>query len=116
MRPVADARTPGWYAVRCVFAVGWPPEAVGNTYEERITLWHAESIDEAIERAETEAGEYAEAIEESPHRYLGLAQAFHLSDVPADGAEVFSLMRQSNLEPDDYLTRYFDTGSERQQT
>lgn len=29
-------------------------------------------------------------------------------------AKVFSLMRNSELEADDYLTTFFDTGSERQ--
>lgn len=115
MTLMTESSGPGWYAVRCIFATVWPPEAAGKTYEERITLWHAESFDEAIERAEAEAGEYAAAIEESPCRYLGLAQAFQLLDAPADGVEVFSLMRQSDLGPDDYVTQYFDTGAERQQ-
>jgi hypothetical protein len=105
--PIMTEETPAgdWYAVRCIFAVGWPPEAVGKTYEERITLWQARSIDEAIERAEAEASEYASEIEESPSRYLGLAQAFHLFGSPADGAEVFSLLRDSQLAPDEYLRR-----------
>jgi hypothetical protein len=113
---VTESADRAWYAVRCVFAVGYPPEAAGKTYEERITLWQARSFDEAIERAETEANEYAAAIGDSPSRYIGLAQAYQLFDAPADGAEVFSLMRQSELQPDDYLTRFFDTTSERQQS
>lgn len=110
-----DSAALGWYAVRCVFAVGWPPEAVGKAYEERITLWQARCVDEAIERAEAEATGYASEIEESPSRYLGLAQAFQLVEPPADGAEVFSLLRDSQLAPDKYLTTYFDTGDEHQQ-
>jgi hypothetical protein len=35
---------------------------------------------------------------------------------PVDGAEVFSLMRDSQLAPAEYLDAFFDTGSERQQT
>lgn len=104
----------GWYSVRCVFAVGWPPEAVGETYEERITLWRAQSAEEAVARAETEAKEYAATIEDGPSTYTGLAQCYRLDDEPGDGAEVFSLMRDSKLSPDDYLDRFFDTGSERQ--
>ena len=114
-RMTEDPPSLGWYAVRCIFAVGWPPEAAGKTYEERITLWQARSIDEAIERAETEASEYASEIEESPSHYLGMAQAFQLVEPPADGAEVFSLLRDSQLGPDEYLTTYFDTGDEHQQ-
>lgn len=49
------------------------------------------------------------------HEYVGLAQAFLLSEDPAvDGAEVFSLIRDSNLDPDAYLDRFFDTGQEHQ--
>lgn len=105
-----------WYGVRCIFAVGWPPEARGKTYEERITLWRAASAEEAIERAEAEAEEYAATIEESPSEYLGLAQAYRLDDEPGDGAEIFSLMRESSLAPGKYLDKFFATGAERQGT
>jgi len=103
-----------WYAVRCVFAVGWPPELAGDTYEERITLWRAASAEEAIARAEAEAVDHAATIQESPSTYLGLAQSFRLFDDLVDGAEVFSLMRTSDLEPAAYLNTFFDTGTERQ--
>ncbi|HEY3562412.1 MAG TPA: hypothetical protein VGL05_33330 [Kribbella sp.] len=103
-----------WFAVRCVFAKGWPPHRPTPVYEERITLWLAASAEEAIERAEAEALEYAGSIEESPDSYLGIAQSYRLFDAPADGAEVFSLMRSSALEPDEYLDTFFDTGTERQ--
>ena len=108
-----DADT-AWYSVRCVFAVGWPPEAVGETYEERITIWQARSAEEAILRAEAEALEYAAIIEESPSTYIGLAQSYRLSDELTDGAEVFSLMRDSKLAPEEYLDTFFDVGTERQ--
>ena len=64
-------------------------------------------------RAEAEAQTYAAAIPEEPDRYLGLAQAFALFDAPGDGAEVFSLLRESRLAAEDYLDAFFDTGSER---
>jgi hypothetical protein len=35
---------------------------------------------------------------------------------PADGAEIFSLMRDSDLAPEDYLDSFFDTGTEGQRT
>jgi hypothetical protein len=82
-----------------------------SAYEERITLWRASSLDAAIARAEAEAEEYAVA----GGQYLGFAQAYHLSDSPSEGGELFSLMRYSDLGSDAYLDRYFDTGSERQQ-
>ena len=101
-----------WYAVRCIFAKGWPPEEPSR-YEERITLWRASSADEAIARAEAEAREYAATIYEAPDEFLGLAQSYQLSDEPGDGAEVFSLIRDSELSSETYLDTFFATGRER---
>ncbi|MFJ1704447.1 hypothetical protein [Kitasatospora sp. NPDC088346] len=105
---MADEDGFGWYGVRCVFRWDSRPQA----YEERITLWYADSIDRAIELAEAEAGEYAAG---GGFEYLAIAQAYRMFDRPGSGAEVFSLLRESPLEPDDYLDSYFDTGAERQQ-
>ena len=85
-----------------------------SSYEERITLWRATSFEEAVERAEAEALEYADLGEDEGHEYLGYAQAYHLFVDPADGSEVFSLIRDSDLDPEDYVDRFFDSGSERQ--
>jgi hypothetical protein len=100
---------PGWFAVRCVFR--WPDQ---QTYEERLTLWAADSLDGAIELAEGEAQAYADALHAE---YLEIAQAYWIGpDRPDQGGELFSLMRDSELEPDDYLDSFFDTGRERQRT
>ncbi|MEU4330407.1 hypothetical protein [Nonomuraea dietziae] len=97
-----------WYAVRCLFHWKEPHDS----YEERITIWRATSLAEAIELAEQEAAEYGEA---GPCDYLNLAQAYHLGDEAIQsGAEVFSLLRDSDLEPKAYLDTFFDTGTERQ--
>jgi len=95
-----------WYSVRCIFRWLGPP-----TYEERITIWQGSSLDEAIELAESEAHSYAEL---TGSEFLGLSQAYEISDGPMTGAEVFSLLRESDLEPDAYLDAFFDTGTERQ--
>lgn len=100
-----------WYSVRCVFEVS--RDGGTRTYEERITLWRAASFEDAIARAEAEAAQYATAHGAGSTRYLQLAQAFRLSDEPGDGAEVFSLMRDSPLKPTAYLDAYFDSGTER---
>ena len=97
-----------WYSVRCVFR----GRASARLVEERITLWRAGSFDEVIQHAEREAKEYASRLS---LRYLGLAQAFKLSQNPGAGAEMFSLMRESDLPDEAYLTTFFDTGTERQQ-
>ncbi|MEU9342818.1 hypothetical protein AB0D74_16580 [Streptomyces sp. NPDC048278] len=100
------ANSPSWYGVRCVFR----HRALG-VYEERVTLWTAGSPDEAIDRAEAEAAEYCEALDEV--EYAGFAEAFRADGVPGEGAEVFSLMRESGLPPGEYVRRFFATGDER---
>jgi hypothetical protein len=97
-------RSSGWVGVRCVFR----STIEGNqVYEERVTLWLAEDMHLAIARAEAEALEYADAVDAE---YTGLAQAYLLVDPVGDGAEVFSLMRTSSLDVEDYLDRHFETG------
>ncbi|WP_062206234.1 DUF4288 domain-containing protein [Demequina salsinemoris] len=102
-----------WFGVRCIFRFPW--EGRTPTYEERVTLWRAESAEAAIELANEEAREYVDDLDtdECHVEYLGLAQSYRLAEMPGHGAEVFSMMRDSELEPDDYLAWFFTTGSER---
>ncbi|MFD0689996.1 hypothetical protein [Actinomadura fibrosa] len=104
---MADGHGEGWFGVRCLFR-----DADAGLYEERITLWQARDHQEAIRLAEREAVDYAGALEGVT--FIGLSQSFSLEAAPGHGSEVFSLMRESELSEDDYLTRFFDTGSERQ--
>jgi hypothetical protein len=101
---------PGWYGVRCLFR--WSHDA-DQSYEESVSVWRATSFDEAIVKAKAAAREYAATCD---GEYLGLAQAFFIGHdkLITDGTEVFSLIRGSDLGSDDYVTRFFDTGNERQ--
>jgi hypothetical protein len=110
-----------WYAVRSLFrgdkTTEFAPPNLSEgegAYEERITLWQAGSLEEALEKAEAEAKEYSEF---AGLTYLSdFGQVYHLADVPPrDGAEVFSLNRDSALPPNAYVDRFFVTGQERQQ-
>ena len=103
-----ESSGPQWYAIRCIFGSG---SDAAFTYEERLTLWQTDDFDEAIALAESEALQYAAANE---MEYLDLAQACLLGGPPINGAEVFSLVRDSDLAADDYLDHFFDTGTERQ--
>jgi len=99
---------PRWYTVRCLFGSS---RGEGFTYEERMTLWYTDSFDDAIALAEKEAATYAATTKVD---YLDLAQVCLLPGHPTSGAEVFSLVRDSELATDDYLDNFFDTGTERQ--
>lgn len=103
---MSDTNEPSWYGVRCVFR-----HRHLEVYEERVTLWVARSLDEAIARAESEAAEYCEGLD-GVH-YTDFAEAYAMFASPEEGAEVFSLMRESGLPPGDYVRRFFATGEER---
>lgn len=96
-----------WFGVRCVFRTC----GEGGFFEERVTVWRADSFHAALERAEEDARRHAAELS---MRYLGLAQAYRLADAPGDGTEVFSLVRGSDLDDEAYLDTFFDTGTERQ--
>jgi hypothetical protein len=101
-----------WYGAKCIFLHADLKSEDGHLYEERIVLLKAESEDEAIDRAENEAKEYAQNLEGCS--YLGYVNVFHVYDESiGDGTEVFSLMRTSKLSKKKYLDRFFDTGKER---
>jgi hypothetical protein len=99
-----------WFSVRAVF------RHLGEqsySFEERIVLVKAETLDAALEVGERNALAYAEA---SGSEYLEYVDAFQIgSATPEDGSEVYSIMRDSSLEPSVYLDTFFDTGAERVQ-
>jgi hypothetical protein len=105
--------TTAWYGVRCLFQLG-DPGPDGTSYEERVTIWQAASFDQAIAEAEADAETYAGDRIETGNEYLGLLQAYALPEPPGHGAEVFSLIRDSDVDADTYLDQFFDTGRERQ--
>ncbi|MEU8123610.1 hypothetical protein AB0C21_33270 [Spirillospora sp. NPDC049024] len=100
----------GWYGVRCVFRL---PHDGEGLYEESVTVWRAASFDEAIAKAEAAARDYAQI---TAGQYLDFAQAYFVGDDESisEVSEVFSLMRTSALGAEEYVTRHFDTGHERQ--
>lgn len=99
----------GWFGVRTICRFCRGPV---TTYEERLTLWQAADLDAAIALAEGEAEAYAADLDGCV--FAGLAQAYQLGGPPGHGAEVFSLMRDSDLATGEYLDAFFDTGRERQ--
>ncbi len=99
------------FSVRCLFL--WrprPDQRLRYLYEERLTVWQANDIDHAIALAEDEARSYAS----DGDTYLEFAQAYALNEeVSAHGVEIFSLLRESDLVQEDYLSCFFNSGHER---
>jgi hypothetical protein len=107
-----------WFAVRTIVANNenqpWGPRDLqpGEVdYEERITIWRADGAEAAIVLAEDECQRY---VEDLGGEVLGLCQSYALAMKPGHGVEVFSLIRRSQLLPDEYLDHHFDTGTEHQ--
>ena len=100
-----------WYGAKCVFLHhDVPKQGVGQVFEERIVLVQASSPAQAIELGEAEAREYARA---NHAEYLGFIDAFHMFAAEVGpGTEVYSLMRTSHLTPEDFVSWYYDDGTQ----
>jgi hypothetical protein len=103
-----------WYGAKCLFlhrdATGLCP---GRVYEQRIVLVRASSQEAAIRAAEANAREYAD---DNDAVYLGFVDTFHIfSENLGDGTEVYSLMQTSQLERDEFVSKYFDDGTQHSQ-
>ena len=98
-----------WYGVRLIYQL---TETSRLAYEERVILVRSGSDDAAIALAE----QYSKGYESETTSYIGYAMAFHIFDENGStigpGVEVFSLIRESDLDVDAYLDRFHDTGSE----
>jgi len=100
------------FSVRCLFRWSGTPPGDPFTYEERITLWRADTIDESISLAESEALSYAA---ESEVEYLRFCQAYAMvTELDVTAVEVFSLLRDSHLASTEYINRFFAAGTERE--
>lgn len=101
-----------WYGVRSICRTA--ADHGGWSYEERIVVFRDSDFDGAISQARAEADEYADALE--GFEYLDMFQVYRLDGEIGSGTEVFSLIRGSSLDSDAYVNRFFDTGTERQET
>lgn len=102
-----------WFGARTIYRIEKSNTVASpnKLYEERIVLISATSPDEALVKAEKEAEIYAS---DNQMTYLGYVNVFQLyHDKIENGTEVYSLMRESELDGNDYIDRFFDTGSER---
>ncbi len=107
----------GWYSVKCIFEHdGLTQGAEATVYEERVVILRATGLDDAIEQGEAEAQEYAASIGDDSICYAGFISAYSTGeDELTDKMEVYSLMRETTLPREMFLTRYYDDGTERTQ-
>ncbi|MBU2985186.1 DUF4288 domain-containing protein [Saccharophagus degradans] len=103
-----------FYAAKCLYRHDQlePIESKSFVYEERIILIQADDFDSAMKKAEKEAREYAD----SGTVYLEYLNVFHLYEyILHNGSELYSEMRSSDLESDEYISKFYDTGCEHSQ-
>ncbi|WP_055585280.1 hypothetical protein [Peterkaempfera griseoplana] len=95
-----------WYGARTFHRwLTWE----GRPYEERVVLFRARSLDEAVELAERESAEYAG---ENGFEALGMVQVYRISvgdQQVGAGTEVFSQLHALDLPANEFLDRY-DSG------
>ncbi len=101
-----------WYGARTFYRwLTWE----GRPFEERVVLFRARSLDEAVELAERESAEYAR---QGGLEVLDMVQAYRISDDDEElgvGTEVFSRLHALDLPADAFLDRY-DSGPEHTRT
>lgn len=102
-----------WYGVKCLFLHKDLRRRNGmNNYEERILLVKASDFDEAIRKAEKEAAEYCNDLDNNIE-YLKFCNAYHIPESEIqDGIEIYSLITKSELNKTDYINTHHDTGGE----
>ena len=99
-----------WYGAQMVFRLRAAGSMSADSYEERVVLVYADSEEDAVAKAEVEAKEYCQGTD---MEYTRFVRVFHIFDEAiGDRTEVFSIIRESNLSPKDYLDHFYDTGLE----
>lgn len=95
-----------WYSARTFYRwLTWE----NRPFEERVVLFRARSLDEAIALAERESAEYAR---EGDLEVLDMVQAYRISDGDEEmgaGTEVFSRLHALDVPAKAFLDRY-DSG------
>jgi len=101
-----------FYGAKTLYKHNAPPKFGKKwVYEERIVLIGAHNADEAIKQAELEANNYSK--KEKTIVYLNFVNVFEIFDRKiSSGSEVYSIMRSEDLIDDEYIDRYYDTGTE----
>lgn len=101
-----------WFGAKCLFVHNnLSKEEDIIIYEERVIVVRANDSDWAIKKVEKKAKEYAQ--NENECEYLNFIDCFIIeNDKISDFTEVYSIMRKSNLEADEFISQYYDDGEQ----
>jgi hypothetical protein len=94
-----------WFSAKGVFVHRDSGSGPRQLYEERLILVRARTFRKARKLAEKDAQKYERLLDGCA--FTKFVEVFRLFDEPGDGAEVFSTMEQSDLEPKEYVERRY---------
>jgi hypothetical protein len=100
-----------WFGVKTILIHLHESDSTLRVYEESVLLVKADNFDDAIASAERIVRKNCSVLscEDS-----GFYNAFEITDDKlSNGVEVYSIMRESKIEIDKYLDKFYDTGFER---
>jgi len=96
-----------WFAIKCIFR--HPDIKIGprQWYEERIILVKSDNDENAMDKGEKEAKQYAKGCSDGCE-FTGHVEAWHLfDDKIEDLTEIYFDKHLSNLSSEKYIKRYF---------
>ena len=102
----------GWHSVKGLFRWYFKDGGETSNVEERVVLFRAANLDEALDMAEREALTYCE--EDPTANYLiesmGWWNAYRIADeAVGEGTEIHSRLMDTALSSKSFLRRYFPT-------
>lgn len=96
------------YSAKCIFCSERIEDGKSTrVFEERVVLLHANDFDDAFCKARDEAQSYAKQTDST---FLACIGVFLIQDPLVEGIDLFSMLRSSNLAPDEYLKAITATG------
>jgi hypothetical protein len=101
-----------WYSVKGWFRWYMADGGATDRFEERVVLFRAISLDDALDRAEAESVVYCQPDPKANFRVepVGIWHAHRIEDAPAEGVEVFSRRIETDLSNEAFKARYNQAG------
>lgn len=98
-----------WYSVKGLFRWYFKESGEPERIEERVVLFQAESLDQALDFAAAEAKRYCSPDPKANFQIepMGWWRAYWVGEDPATGVEVFSRSCKTTLSGDAFIRRYY---------